>query len=248
MEINKIYCVDCLELLKQIDDNSIDLILTDTPFNVANKNIITRKNTKNISADYEWDYMSEDEYIDFLTNLFLLLHKKLKRHGSLIFFYQKVTAIGVVLRYIKDYFYLKSEKIAWHKNNPAPQFRKMNYLSSIELLCWLVKDKSNFTFNFLYQKEMHNFIEMPICAGHERTSHPNQKPIKLLNHFIRIHSNPGNLIFDPFLGSGTTAISCIRSNRNYIGCEIDKGYFDIAEKRIANELALKEMELFNGNK
>jgi site-specific DNA-methyltransferase (adenine-specific)/modification methylase len=91
------------------------------------------------------------------------------------------------------------------------------------------------TWNFINQREMHNFIESPICMGRERTKnpvHPTQKPVKVLKHIIRIASNPGDLVFDPFMGVGSTGVAATVLRRRFLGIEIDKGYFAAAQKRL----------------
>ena len=118
-----------------------------------------------------------------------------------------------------------------------PQVRKKNYLSSIELILWVARyaEKCPFTFNFEGQNEMHNFLEYPICSGAERTAHPTQKPLALIGKLVRIHSNKGDVILDPFLGSGTTAVAAKKLGRNYIGIEINPDYVKIAEERLKRE-------------
>src|SRR3990167_1089287 len=126
--------------------------------------------------------------------------------------------------------------IIWHKTNPMPQVRKKNYLSSVETILWVVRyneKKCPFIFNFKTQNEMHNFIEMPLCGGNERTEHPTQKPLKLIKHLLEIHSNPDNLVLDCFAGSGTTAVACKQLGRKFIGCDISQEYVDIANKRLS---------------
>jgi len=227
--INKIICGDCLEVMKGIPDSSIDLIFTDPPFLVANKNIIKRKQ-KDISADYEWDYLQYSEYVNFLINCFKEGERVLKTNGSILFWYRRLDTTADIVNKLN--LYCKSQ-ITWHKTNPTPQFRKKNYLSSVEYLYWLVKDNKNFIFNFKFQKEMHNFIESPICMGNERTEHPNQKPLKIIKHFLEIHSNKNDIVLDLFLGSGTTAVACIELGRRFIGIEIKQEYIDMSYKRIA---------------
>ena len=228
MEVNKIICGDCLEAMKGIPNNSVDLVFTDPPFLVANKNVIKRKQ-KDVSADYEWDYLQYSEYVDFLVNCFKEGERVLKTNGSLLFWYRRLDTTADIVRRLS--LYPKSQ-ITWHKTNPTPQFRKKNYLSSIEYLYWLVKDNKNFVFNFKFQKEMHNFIESSICMGKERTKHPNQKLLKVIKHFLEIHSNKGDVVLDLFIGSGTTAVACKELGRKYIGIEINPEYCEIARNRI----------------
>ena len=131
----------------------------------------------------------------------------------------------------------------WHKTNPAPQIRKNGFLSSCEAILWASlgfdDSKISYTFNFSKQNEMHNFIETPICMGKERTAHPTQKPKKVLGKLVRIFSNEGDTILDPFAGSGTLTDVCNDMNRNSISIEKDAGYFEIAQKRLANISKIK---------
>ena len=122
--------------------------------------------------------------------------------------------------------------MVWHKTNPIPKFRKAGFLNSCELiLCMWNKEH---IWNFGKQNEMHNFIETPICMGRERLKdpvHPTQKPLKVLKHIINIASNPGSLVFDPFMGVGSTGIASIELGRRFLGIELDKNYYHAAEKR-----------------
>ena len=127
----------------------------------------------------------------------------------------------------------------WHKTNPTPKFFKNGFLNSCELLlcCWNKKHKWNFT----VQNEMHNFFESPICAGRERLKdpkHPTQKPIALLQHIIRIASDEEDLVFDPFMGVGSTGKSSLLLNRKFVGIEIDETYYNATKKRLLDETSL----------
>jgi len=145
-----------------------------------------------------------------------------------------------------SHLFCNADGILSHNTNPIPQVRKKNYLSSIEMILWLARyneKKCPFTFNFKTQNEMHNFIEMPLCGGKERTSHPTQKPLKLFMHLLEIHSNKNDLILDPFLGSGTTAVACEKLNRRWIGIEMNPEYIEIAKKRIEEETKQGKLNL-----
>jgi len=115
------------------------------------------------------------------------------------------------------------------KTNPVPINSQLNYLSNAkEYFATFVK-KSKPTFNSKYNK---GIFEYPICSGNERTKHPTQKPLKLMEELVNIHTNQKDLILDPFMGSGTTGVACKNLNRNFIGIEVDKNYFTIAKDRI----------------
>ena len=121
----------------------------------------------------------------------------------------------------------------WHKTNPAPKIYKNGFLNSCEMVICLWN--KGHKWNFSNQKEMHNFYECPICMPPERLKdpkHPAQKPIRLLKHLISISTNPGDIVFDPFMGVGSSGVAAKELGREYIGCEIDKAYYDAACKRV----------------
>ena len=234
MEVNKIIQGDAFKELWKIPDNSIDLVLTDPPYNLEWKEEIKFKNRKNVfhhTAETEkWDDIDIVELYEKLAPEF---NRVLKETGSVICFCRTEFITYLVDTCKKNDLAVKAT-IIWHKTNPVTQIRKKNYLSSIESIVWLARkrDEIPFTFNFSLQNEMHNFIEMPICGGNERTEHPTQKPLRLIQKLLQVHSNENDLVLDPFIGSGTTGMACKLLKRNFIGIEIDKKYCDIAEKRI----------------
>lgn len=123
--------------------------------------------------------------------------------------------------------------MVWHKTNPVPKIRRAGFLNSCELII-CVWNKGH-TWNFTNQKDMHNFIESPICMGNERIKkpmHPTQKPLKILNHIIKLASNPRDLVFDPFMGVASTGVAALNLGREFLGFEIDETYFSASEKRL----------------
>jgi site-specific DNA-methyltransferase (adenine-specific)/modification methylase len=117
----------------------------------------------------------------------------------------------------------------WHKTNPAPKIYKNGFLNSCEMIICLWN--KGHKWNFSTQNEMHNFFESPICMPPERLrnpKHPAQKPVKLLSHIINIASDPGDIVFDPFMGVGSTGVAAKECGRRFVGCEIDKAYYDAA--------------------
>ena len=120
----------------------------------------------------------------------------------------------------------------WHKTNPVPSFRKVNYLSSCEYAWIGSKGESAWTFNFKQQKQMHNFFETPNKSSYGVTKHPTEKPVSMFEHLIEIHTNPDDLVLDCFMGSGTTGVACKNLCRDFIGIELDDEYFKIASDRI----------------
>ena len=131
----------------------------------------------------------------------------------------------------KEYGVRTRTIFTWHKTNPVPSFRKVNYLSACEFI-WIGSKGKFKTFNFKQQKEMHNFYETSNKSCYGKTDHPTEKPISLMRHLLEIHSNKDDIILDPFLGSGTTAVACKELGRRYIGIEISPEYCEIAKRRI----------------
>jgi len=233
---HKLYFGDCNEILNKLEENSVDVIFTDPPYNTANKNTKKLNGRKALSKDFgKWDYFTDLKYLEFNEQWISNGKRILKTSGNLLMFC-KLEYISDIKRIYEKLGFYHHATIIWHKTNPAPQIRKTGFLSSCEAILWAVKGydtkKVPYTFNFKSQKEMHNFIETPICMGRERTKHPTQKPRKVVSHLIEIFSNPGDTILDPFAGSGTIAEVAIKLGRNSISIENNREYFDIMKKRL----------------
>jgi len=248
MEINKIILGDCIEIMKNIPDNSIDCIITDPPYNISKENDNRDRSKLNspimrrespLKYDFgEWDNKTRDEFLEFTKTWLKECCRVLKDNGTIISFFNKedISFLGWTA---KDYGIRTRTILSWHKTNPVPSFRKVNYLSACEFL-W-IGSKGKWTFNFKQQKEMHNFFETSNKSAYGETSHPTEKPLSLIKHLIEIHTNKENLVLDCFGGSGTTAISCLELGRNFILIEREREYCDIAENRI--KLFLKQRKL-----
>ena len=229
---------DSLKIVQKIREGIFDAVIVDPPYHTANKNIKKLKGRKNISADFgEWDYFEDDEYLKFN---YLWLHqcfRVLKKSGNLLTFC-KLEYVSDIRRIYEKIGFKHHGTIIWHKTNPVPKIRKTGFLSSCEALLWTTKGfdekKVSYTFNFSTQKEMHNFIETPICMGLERTKHPTQKPLKVIKHLVKIFTNKNDLILDCFAGSGTLAIAAEELGRRSVDIEIDNNFFEIMKTRVIN--------------
>jgi len=232
METNKIYNMDCLEGMKQLPDESVDLVFTDPPYNISQKGKIFRnyRNGKNgdINMDFgEWDYGFD--MIPFLQEA----KRILKENGSVIVWTSE-QLYGDYRKWFAENMYPK-QLLVWVKTNPLPQFRLVGYRQATELMFWALKKKNtkdNENFIFSTQKEMTNVFYHHIVGGKERTKHPTQKPLKIIKQIVKTHCKVGGIVLDPFIGSGTTAVACVQTGRNFIGYEINKEYYDIAVGRI----------------
>lgn len=220
---------DSRELIKRIPDKSVDLILTDPPYNISqhstgNIPLLGRSTINNDVA--EWDKVDfiPKEWVDEFLRI-------LKPTGNL-FIFTTYNQIGEWYNCL-DKRFDTTQFMIWHKTNPAPKIFKAGFLNSCEMIycCW----NRGHTWNFISQAEMHNFIESPICMRPERLTnpkHPAQKPTSILKKIITIASNPGDIVFDPFMGVGSTGIASLSLGRKFIGFELNEIYFSAAKERI----------------
>ena len=235
MDFNNLMLIndDCFNALKNIPDNSVDLILTDPPYNIA------PYSTGNIKFDWrsdinndlaEWDL--EPLKPEYLINEF----KRILKPKGNIFIFCSYNIIGEYHK-VFDPEFDTFQFMVWHKTNPVPNFRKSSFLNSCELIvsCW----NKGHTWNFTTQKEMHNFVESGICMGSERIKdkngknlHPTQKPLAVLEKIIKIASNEGDVVLDCFNGVGSTGEAALKLKRKYIGIELEKEYFEATKKRL----------------
>jgi site-specific DNA-methyltransferase (adenine-specific)/modification methylase len=228
-----IYCKnykgDSFDLIKDIPSESVDLILTDPPYNLSpystgNIKLPWRKEINNDLAD--WDKKAFNP-IDWVYEF-----KRILKYSGNIFAFTSYNLLGKWHEAFDSEFDT-FQFMVWHKTNPIPKVRRAGFLNSCELIVCMWN--KGHTWNFSNQKEMHNFIETPICMGSERVKnpvHPTQKPLKVLEFIIRIASNRNDVVFDPFMGVGSTGVAALLNGRNFIGIEIDEYYFMAAEKRM----------------
>jgi len=232
VKFDVIYNSDCLNILKNLPEKSIDLVLTDPPYNISQKNKIFRNYRNGKQADISFDYGEWDYGFDVLPVL-EETKRILKDFGQWIIFCSE-QQIGMYRKWLGENGHFK-QIIIWEKTNPLPQFRKCAYRQATEIIMWAYKNKppkKEQHFNFLSQEEMKNIFKIPICGGNERTKHPTQKPLKLVIELLKRHSFENDLVLDPFLGSGTTAVACKMLGRRFIGIEINEEYYNIAINRI----------------
>ena len=234
---------DSRQLIKSLPDSSVDLILTDPPYNIgkySTGNIPLKGRTpmNNDLAEWDWADFNPEEWADDFIRI-------LKPTGNLFIF----TSYNQIGRWHSclDPRFDTTQFMVWHKTNPPPKIFKAGFLNSCELIfcCWNKKH----TWNFLSQKEMHNFLESPICMKPERLSepkHPTQKPVAILKKIITISSKAGDVVFDPFMGVGSTGVAALSLKRNFIGYELEENYFNAAKIRIedAEKVAKQESMLF----
>lgn len=223
-KINTVWQGDCLDLMKEIPDESIDLILTDPPYNASNSNISFKNGGyKTLNADWDKNFKPR-EYIEESKRI-------LKTGGGILIFCSQHLIAENLMELGKDWF---MQLLVWHKSG-MPSICKM-YDFCTEYVIWGRKKGKQYVFN--RQKNNKNIIKINTCSGVERAGHPTQKPLEIIKHFITIHSNKDDLIFDPFMGSWTTARACMDLGRNFIGAELSAEYCEIGRQRLRQQVLL----------
>jgi len=243
---NNIFNGDCLEELKKIPDNTFDLVFADPPYNMQIGKTLTRPDASKVKGvNDKWDQFKNFKHYDSFSKAWLMECRRiLKDNGSIwvIGSYHNIFRLGYHMQNLN--FWLLNDVI-WRKNNPMPNFRGTRFTNAHETLIWASKNrKSKYTFNYQSLKCLNDDLQMrsdwtlPICNGKERLKkkgkkiHSTQKPEALLHRIILATTNKGDTIFDPFLGTGTTAVVAKKLGRNYYGIEKDKKYFKAAQSRI----------------
>ena len=251
---NKIINGDSLKELKKIPDETFDLIFADPPYNLQLQNNLTRPDRSKVNAvNDKWDQFESFKKYDSFTNEWLRECKRvLKKDGSIwvIGSYHNIFRVGKI---IQDLGFWILNDVIWNKNNPMPNFRGTRFTNAHETIIWAAKsEKSKYTFNYQSLKCLNDDLQMrstwnlPICNGNERLKnngkkvHSTQKPESLLHRIILASTLKNDLVLDPFLGSGTTAVVSKKLGRNYLGIEKEKKYFEAAYKRIKNTKVIED--------
>ena len=251
---NKTINGDSLNELKKIPDESFDLIFSDPPYNLQLRNQLIRPDRSKVDAvNDKWDQFENFKvYDDFTMNWLSECRRILKKNGSIwvIGSYHNIFRVGTK---IQDLGFWILNDVIWNKNNPMPNFRGTRFTNAHETLIWASKDKnSKYTFNYQSLKCLNDDLQMrstwnlPICNGNERLKekgkkvHSTQKPESLLHRILLASTNKNDLILDPFLGSGTTAVVAKKLGRIFYGIEKDKKYFNAANKRLKNTKPIED--------
>jgi modification methylase len=246
LPLNTILHGDCIEILNSLPKNSVDLIFADPPYNLQLQNDLYRPNMTKVDAvDDGWDKFSDFEEYDKFTHAWLSAGRRvLKDTGTVwvIGTYHNIYRVGAIMQ---DLGFWILNDILWIKTNPMPNFRGVRFTNAHETMIWAQKKKgARYTFNHYSMKALNDDLQMrsdweiPLVTGKKRIktngtkAHSTQKPEALLYRIIMASSNPGDLILDPFFGTGTTGAVAKKLGRNWIGIEQDKKYIRVAQKRI----------------
>lgn len=245
---NKILVGNCIERLKELPDNSVDLVFADPPYNLQLEGELHRPNNSKVDAvNDEWDQFDSFAAYDEFTKAWMAEARRiLKPDGAMwvIGSYHNIFRVGATLQ---DLGFWILNDIIWRKSNPMPNFKGTRFCNAHETLIWASKTgKSRPTFNYDSMKAFNDDLQMrsdwllPICNGGERLKdnlgkkvHPTQKPEGLLYRVLMASTNPGDVVVDPFFGTGTTGAVAKALGRKWIGIEQDKSYIEAAEIRLS---------------
>jgi modification methylase len=246
---------DCIAEMARLPDKSVDMIFADPPYNLQLGGDLFRPEGGKVDAcDDDWDkFDSLATYDDFTREWLAEARRILKDDGTIwvIGSYHNIYRVGALLQ-DADFWILND--IVWRKANPMPNFRGTRFTNAHETLLWCAKDeKARYTFNYRAMKALNDDLQMrsdwvlPICAGAERVkddagdkAHPTQKPEALLYRILLACTKPGDVVLDPFFGTGTTGAVARRLGRKWIGIERERSYVKVARQRIDATLPLDE--------
>ena len=246
LPLNQILPGNCIEILNSLPENSVDLVFADPPYNLQLQNDLYRPDLSKVNAvNNKWDkFSSFTEYDDFTRKWLSATRRVLKETGTIwvIGSYHNIFRVGAIMQELG--FWILND-IIWLKANPMPNFRGVRFTNAHETMIWAQKKQgAKYTFNHHSMKKLNDDLQMrsdwilPLATGKERIksnglkAHPTQKPESLLYRVLISSSNAGDVILDPFFGSGTTGAVAKKLGRNYIGIERDKKYVKIAQERI----------------
>ena len=245
---------DCIEAMRSLPSASVDLVFADPPYNLQLGGDLNRPDGSHVDAvTNDWDKFDSFATYDAFTRAWLAEARRvLKPTGSLwvIGSYHNIFRVGAILQ---DMGFWILNDIVWRKANPMPNFKGTRFTNAHETLIWAsMGEKAKYTFNYRAMKTLNDELQMrsdwvlPICSGQERLKkggakvHPTQKPESLLYRVMLATSNKGDVILDPFFGTGTTGAVARRLGREWIGCERESVYREAALERIELALPLDE--------
>jgi site-specific DNA-methyltransferase (adenine-specific) len=247
LPLNQVLQGDCREVLDSLPENSVDLVFADPPYNLQLQGELWRPNNTLVDAvNDEWDRFTSFAEYDAFTRAWLgACRRVLKDTGAIwvIGTYHNIYRVGAILQ---DLGFWILNDIVWIKRNPMPNFRGVRFTNAHESLIWAQKVRgARYTFNHQVMKALNDDLQMrsdwvlPLCTGKERLrvqgqkAHTTQKPAALLYRVLLSSTNPGDIVLDPFFGTGTTGAVARKLGRRWVGIERDPGYVELARQRIS---------------
>jgi modification methylase len=246
--IDRVHVGDCVTVLDKLPPESVDLVFADPPYNLQLQNELKRPDDSKVDAvDEDWDQFASFAAYDQFTRAWLSACRRVMKPSATLWVigsYHNIFRVGTLLQ---DTGFWILNDVVWRKTNPMPNFRGRRFTNAHETLIWAARDReTRYTFNYEALKAGNEDLQMrsdwtiPLCTGEERLKdgtgrklHPTQKPEALVARAILSASKPGDVVLDPFFGTGTTGAAARRLGRHYVGIERDATYAARAEARIA---------------
>jgi modification methylase len=249
LALDQIHAGDCIEVMRGLPEGSVDLVFADTPYNLQLRGDLHRPDNSRVDAVNDaWDRFASFESYDAFTRAWLAAARRLLKPDGAIWVigsYHNIFRVGAALQ---DAGFWILNDVIWRKSNPMPNFRGKRLTNAHETLIWAAKSEtSRHVFNYEALKALNEGVQMrsdwliPLCTGSERLktadgakAHPTQKPEALLHRVMVAATRPGDVVLDPFFGTGTTGAVARRLGRHFVGIEREASYIAAAEARIAS--------------
>ena len=238
--LNRIFNEDCINGMRGIPDNSIDAVITDPPYGIAKKNpLIGKSHGKIKTIDSAWDLFDSTKSFQSFTQEWLIqCLRVLKPNGSIAVWGNRVSIFDIQ-PVLSQYFPKFLDMFTWIKRDAPPNITQRGLAASTEFCLIYCKSETKWTFNgkelkkYNNGKQARNYLDIQrTMPANERTGHPTQKKIETQQFLVEMISNKGDIVLDPFIGSGTVPVACVKTDRNFIGFEKNKKYADIAVERL----------------
>ena len=244
LPVRQILCGDCLSILPSLPRSVFDCCIADPPFNMSQKKGLGWAFSSHVTMQESWDIFSKNEYFQFTLDWVTEILRIVKPNGNIFVFgsFHNIFTLGFILQNIFDRRIIT--QIVWYKPNAQPNITCRMFTESTEFILWAVNNESkkakNWTFNYETMKamnnnkQMRNMWEIPLIKPSERKygKHPSQKPLQVVERLILAGTNEGDLILDPFSGTGTTGVVAEKQNRKWVMIEKEESYNQIAQKRL----------------
>jgi len=257
--VNKVLHGSCIDVLNSLPAESVDMVFADPPYNLQLGGELLRPNNSFVNGVTEsWDQFANFKaYDEFTLHWLKAVRRVLKDNGTVwvIGSYHNIFRVGAIFQ---DLGYWMLNDIIWRKTNPMPNFRGRRFTNAHETMIWGSKHKSSkYCFNYNSMKSLNDDLQMrsdwlfPLCTGGERLkkdgkkAHPTQKPEALLHRVIIASTKPGDIVLDPFFGTGTTGVVAKRLGRNFVGIENEIEYVKLATDRLAKTHKVAEDEFLS---
>lgn len=252
LPINQVICADCVESMPKLPDNSVDIIATDPPFFIHREVTIHRRVNpvkyrhvrKDITAGgWDWDtkWESEEEYLDWCHMWFKECARVLRKGGHFVSFYDRLRQWWLH-KWGNELGMMTRQPLYWLATNPVPRASCVDFMGALLSIFWSTKGTySRKVSAFNYELGQHaNYEQTSLCQGKERlknpdgsSAHPTQKPVAVYEWLLRYLSRRGEIVLDPFAGTGSSLVAAKRLGRRFVGIEVKPEYYEMAIKRLA---------------